>query len=65
MTGFRKLIDTEENKNAMLISKKTLSQSGMLLGAVQALGGLLGCLFQSRIEFHLDFVFILLRGWIL
>ena len=40
----RKLRNTEEDKNTMPISKKTLRQPGMLLGAVQALGGLLGCL---------------------
>ena len=32
-----------EEKNTMPISKKTLRQPDMLLGAVQALGGLLGC----------------------
>jgi len=40
----RKLRNTEQDKNTMPISKKTLRQPGMLLGAVQALGGLLGCL---------------------
>jgi hypothetical protein len=39
----RKLRNTKEEKNTMPISKKTLRQPGMLLGAVQALGGLLGC----------------------
>jgi hypothetical protein len=40
----RKWRNTKEEKNTMPISKKTLRQPGMLLGAVQALGGLLGCL---------------------
>jgi hypothetical protein len=40
----RKLRNTKEEKNTMPISKKTLRQPGMLQGAVQALGGLFGCL---------------------
>lgn len=40
----RKLRNTNEDKNTMPISKKTLRKPGMLLGAVHALGGLLGCL---------------------
>ena len=40
----RKLRNTREEKNTMPISKKTLRQPGMLQGAVQALGGLFGCL---------------------
>ena len=40
----RKLRNTNEDKTTMPISKKTLRKPGMLLGAVQALGGLLGCL---------------------
>jgi len=39
----RNLRNTKEEKNTMPISKKTLRQPDMLLGAVQALGGLLGC----------------------
>ena len=39
----RKLRNNREEKNTMPISKKTLRQPDMLLGAVQALGGLLGC----------------------
>ena len=39
----RKLRNTNEEKNTMPISKKSLREPGMLLGAVQALGGLLGC----------------------
>jgi len=40
----RKVRNTKEDKNTMPISKKTLRQPGMLLGAVHALGGLFGCL---------------------
>lgn len=40
----RKLRDTKEEKKTMPISKKTLRQPDMLLGVVQALGSLLGCL---------------------
>jgi protoporphyrinogen oxidase len=40
----RKLRNAKEEKNTMPISKKTLRQPRMLLGVVQALGGLLGCL---------------------
>jgi len=40
----RKLRNTNEDKTTMPISKKTLRKPGMLLGAVQALGGLLGSL---------------------
>ncbi len=40
----RKLRDAKEEKKTMPISKKTLRQPGMLLGVVQALGSLLGCL---------------------
>jgi hypothetical protein len=39
----RKLRNTMEEKNTMPISKKNLCQPGMLLGTVQALGGLLRC----------------------
>ncbi len=39
----RKLRRAIEDKNTMPLSKKTLRQPGMLMGAVQALGGLLGC----------------------
>ena len=40
----RKLRNTKEGKNTMPISKKTLRQPGILQSAVQALGGLFGCL---------------------
>jgi len=39
----RKLRNTKEEKNTMPISKKSLREPGMLLGAVKALGGVLGC----------------------
>ena len=39
----RKLRNTKEAKNTMPISKKSLRQPGMLLGAVQAIGSSLGC----------------------
>ena len=39
----RNLRNNKEEKNTMPISKRTLRQPDMLLGAVQALGGLLGC----------------------
>jgi hypothetical protein len=39
----RKVRDSKEEQKTMPISKKTLRQPGMILGAVQALGVLLGC----------------------